>query len=108
MGVSMADVTGLLSGSPSSMLSVASNIASRFTRDLTDSERARVARILVSEDPDLVRRAISDEGAMAALQNRIQQLTTIGTKGSARAGAVTSAQPGATFSQQTLRGLLAQ
>ena len=108
MGISMADVTGLLSGSPSSMLSVASNIASRFTRDLTDSERARVARILVSEDPDLVRRAISDEGAMAALQNRIQQLTTIGTKGSARAGAVTGAQPGATLSQQTLRGLLAQ
>jgi hypothetical protein len=108
MGVSMADVTGLLSGSPSSMLSVASNIASRFTRDLTDSERARVARILVSENPDLVRRAINDEGAMAALQNRIQQLTTIGTKGSARAGAVTSAQPGAAISQQTLRGLLAQ
>ena len=108
MGISMADVTGLLSGSPSSMLSIASNIASRFTKDLTDSERARVARILVSEDPDLVRRAISDEGAMAALQNRIQQLTTIGTKGSARAGAVTSAQPGATLSQQTLRGLLAQ
>jgi hypothetical protein len=108
MGISMADVTGLLSGSPSSMLSIASNIASRFTKDLTDSERARVARILVSENPDLVRRAISDEGAMAALQNRIQQLTTIGTKGSARAGAVTSAQPGATFSQQTLRGLLAQ
>ena len=108
MGISMADVTGLLSGNPSSMLSVASNIASRFTRDLTDSERARVARILVSEDPDLVRRAISDEGAMAALQNRIQQLTTIGTKGSARAGAVTGAQPGAELSQQTLRGLLAQ
>ena len=104
----MADVTGLLSGSPSSMLSIASNIASRFTKDLTDSERARVARILVSENPDLVRRAISDEGAMAALQNRIQQLTTIGTKGSARAGAVTGAQFGAPLSQQTLRGLLAQ
>ncbi len=108
MGISMADVTGLLSGSPSSMLSIASNIASRFTKDLTDSERARVARILVSENPDLVRRAISDEGAMAALQSRIQQLTTIGTKGTARAGAVTSAQPGAALSQQTLRGLLAQ
>jgi hypothetical protein len=108
MGVSFADVTGVLSGSPDAMINVASNIASRFTRDLTDAERARVARILVSEDPDLVRRAISDEGAMAALQQRVQQLTAGAARGAGRAGAVTGAKPGATLSQQTIRGLLAQ
>lgn len=108
MDISFADVTGVLSGSPDAMINVASNIAARFTRDLTDAERARVARILVSEDPELVRRAISDEGAMAALQQRVQQLTAGATRGAGRAGAVTGAEPGATLSQQTIRGLLAQ
>jgi hypothetical protein len=108
MDISVADVTGVLSGSPEAMVNVASNIASRFTRDLTDAERARVARILVSEDPDLVRRAISDEGAMAALQKRVQELTAGAARGAGRAGAVTGAQPGANLSQQAIRGLLAQ
>ena len=108
MGISASDVAGVLSGSPDAMINVASNIASRFTRDLTDAERARVARILVSENPDLVRRAISDKGAMAALQQRVQQLTAGAARGAGRAGAVTGAEPGATLSQQTIRGLLAQ
>jgi len=110
-GISFADMTGVLSGSPDAMVNVASNIASRFTRDLTDAERARVARILVSEDADLVRRAITDESALAALQQRVQELTAGATRGAGRAGAVTAAEPGANMSQQTMRtirGLLAQ
>lgn len=108
MGISASDLLGVMNASPDAMINVASNIAARFTRDLTDAERARVARILVSEDPDLVRRAISDEGAMAALQQRVQQLTAGAARGAGRAGAVTGAEPGATLSQQTIRGLLAQ
>lgn len=107
MGVSMADVAGVLSASPEAMINVASNIAARFTRDLTDAERARVARILVSEDPELVRRAIVDESAMAALQQRVQELTSAAASGAGRAGAVTGAQPGANLSERTIRGLLA-
>jgi hypothetical protein len=108
MGLSFSDVTGVLSADPGAMINVASKLASRFARDLTDAERARVARILISEDPDLVRRAITDESAMAALQQRVQQLTAGATRGAGRAGAVTGAEPGATLSQQTIRGLLAQ
>jgi hypothetical protein len=107
MGISAGDLLGVMNFSPDAMVNVASNIASRFTRDLTDAERARVARILVSEDPDLVRRAISDDGAMAALQKRVQELTAAGAKGAGRAGTVVGAQPGANLSQQAIRGLLA-
>ena len=106
MGVSVADLTGVLRANPDAVIRIASNLAAKFTRDLTDAERARVAQILVSENPDLVRRAISDEGAMAAIQTRIQELTAAGTKAAARAGTVTGAQPGATISQQALRSLL--
>lgn len=108
MDLSAADITGALRANPDSMLRIASNIASRFTRDLTDAEKARVARILVSTDADLVRRAILDEGAMAQLQARIQELTVGATQGAGRAGSVTAAQPGANISEQTIRGLLAQ
>jgi hypothetical protein len=108
MGISAGDLLGVMNFSPDAMVNVASNIAARFTRDLTDAERARVARILVSEDPDLVRRAISDEGAMAALQQRVQALTAASARGAGRAGTVTGAQPGANLSQQAIRGLLAQ
>jgi hypothetical protein len=87
-GISVADVTGALRAQPDAMLRIASNLASRFTRDLTDAERDRVARILVSTDADLVRKAINDQGAMAALQRRVQQLTAGATVGAGKAGAL--------------------
>lgn len=95
LGVSFSDATGALSGDVSSLARVASNIASKLTRDLSDAERARVARILVSEDPNLVRRAILDESAMAALQKRIQELSVLGTRASTGSGAVVGANAGA-------------
>ena len=108
MDVSVADITGALRADPNSMFRVASSVASRFTRDLTDAERARIARMLVSTDADLVRKAITDESAMAALGQRIQELTASGARGAGSAGAITAAEPGAASSQQTIRGLLAQ
>ena len=108
MDVSFADITGALRANPDSMIRIASNIASRFTRDLTDAERARVASILVSTDPDLVRRAIVDDSAIAALQQRVQQITAGLARGGGTAGAVIGAEPGAGFTQDVYRGLLAQ
>jgi len=107
-GISVADVTGALRAQPDAMLRIASNLASRFTRDLTDAERDRVARILVSTDADLVRKAINDQGAMAALQRRVQQLTAGATVGAGKAGALLGASGGADVSQRNLNGLLAQ
>lgn len=108
MGVSAADATGVMSGDMGAMVNVASNLLARVTRDLSDAERARVARILVSEDPDLVRRAIVDESAMVALQQRVQQLTVGMTQGARRAGSGVGAGYGGDVSQEIVSGLLAQ
>ena len=105
-GLSISDITGALRADPASMARVASNITDRFARDLTDAERARVAQILVSEDADMVRRAIRDDTALAALQQRVQQITSGMVTGGGRAGAVVGAGGGADASQQTIRGLL--
>jgi len=108
LGLSASDVAGALSGSPDAIINVAQKVVGRFGRDLTDAERARVARILVSQDADLVRRAISDEGGMAALQRRVEQLAVAATRGAQRGAAVGAAEPGAEVSGGVMRGLLAQ
>lgn len=107
-GVSASDAVGVLSGDMGALTSVVSNVLSRLTRDLTDAERARVARILVSDDPELVRRAIVDESGMAALQQRVQQLMAGMTRGARRAGSSVGASYGGDVSQEIGQGLLAQ
>lgn len=107
-GVSASDAVGVLSGDMGALTSVVSNVLSRITRDLTDAERARVARILVSDDPELVRRAIVDESGMAALQQRVQQLMADITRGARRAGSSVGASYGGDVSQEIGQGLLAQ
>jgi hypothetical protein len=108
LGLSVADITGALSMDGRSMMNVATKITDRFRRDLTDAERARIARILVSEDADLVRRAIEDDGALAALRDRIEQISATATRGAARAGAIAPAETGGDISGQSIRGLLSQ
>jgi hypothetical protein len=108
MGVSASDAAGALSLDVGALTNIASNILSRLTRDLTDAERARVARILVSDDPELVRRAIVDESGMAALQQRVQQLMAGLTRGARRAGSNVGASYGGDTSQEIGQGLLAQ
>lgn len=106
LGFSASDIRGAFMGDPAAQIRLVSNIASKFTRDLNDAERARVASILVSQNPDLVRRAIQDESAMAALQAMVERAVVQAVKGAGRAGAVTSAGPGATTSELTARPLV--
>lgn len=108
MGISPSDITGILSGDPNALIRVASNVVSRFGRDLSDAEKNRVAQILVSQDANLVRRAIQDDSALAALQQRISEITAGITRGAGRSGAILSGEQAAPVSEQMLRGLLAQ
>jgi hypothetical protein len=108
MGVSASDVVDVLSGNPASIAKVAANIVGSSTRNLSDAERARIARVLVSEDPDLVRRAITDESGLAALQQRISEIMADSTRGAVRSGATLGAMPTAPVGSAAITGLLAQ
>jgi hypothetical protein len=108
LGLSVSDISGALSMDPTAIVNVASKITDRFRRDLTDADRARIARILVSDDADLVRRAIEDDGALAVLRDKIERISATATRGASRAGAVTPAQTSGDISGPAIRGLLAQ
>jgi hypothetical protein len=91
MGIGAAELAGAASLNPADTLSVASKLIGRFTRsDLTDAERARIARILVSQDPNVVRNALVDESGM---QKFADTLATImrGLQAGSRTGTATQA-----------------
>jgi hypothetical protein len=105
MGISAGDLAGIASGSPVETLNVAQKLVGRLVRtELTDAERARIAKILVSNDPELVRKAIVDESGMQKLADTVNKLA-IGLQKATRAGAsMQASQPGAEASQRLIQG----
>ena len=65
--ITAGDMLGVFSGNPDAYFRAVSKFANKFSRDLTDEENLRIAQILVSEDPDLVRNAIIDESGAQKL-----------------------------------------
>lgn len=106
MGVSASDALAVLRGDLRATARVASNLVP--SRALSDAERLRIANVLVSEDPDLVRRAINDESAMAALQQRLSEIMMAATRGATGAAATAGAMPTAPMSGAAVGGLLQQ
>lgn len=91
MDIGAAELAGAANLNPADTLSVASKLISRFTRtDMTDAERARVARILVSQDPNLVKNAITDESGMQAFADALAGIMR-GLQTGLRAGTATQA-----------------
>ena len=106
MGVSASDALAVLRGDLRATARVAANLVP--SRALNDAERLRIANVLVSEDPDLVRRAINDESAMAALQQRLSEIMMAATRGATGAAATAGAMPTAPMSGTAVGGLLQQ
>jgi hypothetical protein len=102
LGIGAATMAEALGGSPVAIASLAQNLVSRLQRGLNDAERARVAQILVSEDPELVRRAIVDESGMAMLQERIRQIVEGAVSGATGAAGTGGAMAVAPFSEGIL------
>ena len=93
MGITASDMGSALSGNPIEAIGVVDKFIRGMSRTkLTDAENARIARVLVSNDPDLVRRAMVDESGMQALANAVERMA-VALKGMGR-------KAGATLSQQ--------
>jgi len=94
MGITASEGTAAALGDVNALLSVSRKIVNSFSRELSDKERARIAQILVSEDPEVVRRAITDERGIAKAQELIANLaprirslgTTVGSREATTAG----------------------
>ena len=93
MGITASDMGSALSGNPIEAIGVVDKFIRGMSRTkLTDAENARIAKVLVSNDPDLVRRAMVDESGMQALANAVERMA-VALKGMGRTA-------GATLSQQ--------
>jgi hypothetical protein len=84
MNISAEEVANVMTANPVTMISSAVNIvkkiAGKQNKNMTDAQRDSVAKILVSEDPNLVRRALVDESAFALLQQKINDFSRFAGK----------------------------
>lgn len=74
MNISPEDSVSALRGDPFAALRVMRNLVGQNTQGLNDAQRLQVARILTSSNPDLVRQALTDQSAMAMLQQQARAL----------------------------------
>jgi len=109
-GVTAAEGVAAATGDVNALLSVTRKFVDGFSRGLSPAERSKIADILVSENPDLVRRAITDERGIAKLQEFVSTMipfisragATIGTRGATAPAAGLLGPAAAPFFEQGL------
>jgi hypothetical protein len=84
MNISAEEISNVMTANPVTMVTSAVNIvkkvAAQQNKNMTEAQRDQVAKILVSEDPDLVRRALTDTSAMAVLQKKLNDFSRFAGK----------------------------
>lgn len=104
-GINANEVAGVMSGSPADTINVASKLIGRVVRSkLTDAERARIAEMLVSTDPQLVRNAIVDESGA----QRFAEAANAAFSALERAGRTTATSQAAPVGGDAFQSLLSQ
>ena len=91
---------------PRALGQVARSFVSMFGRDLTDAERERIATILVSENADLVRDAITDDTALRKLGTLMGSLIDTTTKVTPRATTRLGSEATADETGSNVRGVI--
>lgn len=85
--MAVGDLVGASRLDPMSIMRLGKNVVDQLAPRLSEADRGRIANILVSEDPEVVRRALTDNSALAELQRRVQMLTN---RGATTAGSMAS------------------
>ena len=65
------DLASAATGSPMAAFRVVSKMLGESNKGMSEQDRQRVAQILISEDPEIVRKALRDESGMARLQQAV-------------------------------------
>ena len=93
-------------GDPRALGDVARSIVKMFGRDLTDAENLRIAQILVSEDPDLVKAAVTDTGALKRLEDMVNGIINLSTNAARGAVVLPTSRMAADETGQNVSGIL--
>jgi len=65
------ELASAATGSPMAAFRVVSKMLGESNKGMSEQDRQRVAQILISEDPEIVRKALRDESGMARLQQAV-------------------------------------
>jgi hypothetical protein len=65
------EVANAVSGNPMAGLRIVNKMLGESNKAMSEKDRERVAQILISQDPDIVRKALRDESGMARLQQAV-------------------------------------
>jgi hypothetical protein len=104
LGIGADELLSASAGNLASGISVGMKAIKALAPKLTDSQRRQITEVLLSEDPQFVKNAVSDSGKMAQLQARVKKLTDMITSGSVGAGGYTAGKG----SEFAMKGLLGQ
>ena len=75
---------------PVALVRVARKMIGKTAPDLTDAEREQIVKVLVSEDPEFVARALKDQSGWANFQAGVERLAKSFQTATQRAGAVSA------------------
>jgi len=93
-----SDILGLTTratqGDPTAMMGLASKLVASMRPKMSEKQRGDLVDLLLSEDPDFVRKALLDESWMAKLQDKIMQLGSGLSRGVQRGVAIETADQG--------------
>lgn len=86
--INAGDLAGVMQGNPVAALQLGIKLAKAVAPDLTDAQRLQITRVLLSEDPQLVRRALVDESGMMSFKQAVDRVLTLARRGAVGAGSV--------------------
>lgn len=101
MGTGMAeDVISLGNGNPAAAARIAAVLMQKMGMGLSEKDKAKVVQVLLSTDPDKVRKALVDESALASLASGLKAtLNQTAYAGTQAPGAVLAGNAGGNMSE---------
>jgi len=100
LGVGLDEVVSGMQGNPMALASMGAKVVKSLAPNMSDAQRKQVVDVLISEDPDLVMRSITDTGVLAEMQRKVQDIMSRGANIGATAGAISGGSIGAGATNQ--------
>jgi len=97
--MSLGDVANVTSGNMFGLLQSASRLLKQEVPMLTDAQRMQVLDLAMSDNPEVVRKALTDQTALAGLINKYGKIVLTGAEGARRASVFEASQPDGLISQ---------
>ena len=98
-GMSLGDVANVTSGNMFGLLQSAARLLKQEVPMLTDKQRMDVLDVAMAREPELVRKALTDQTALAGLLNKYGTIVLTGAEGARRASVFQASQPDGLMSQ---------